>query len=871
MVFLVGNIYYLGHAALADLIYVEALYKDLFIDSYPLNGWLLSKAPYFFPDWFLFFVIRSFSSHYLLAYAGTVIANLFLLVAGFLLIIKSISELSWKESAIISFFWSAVFLLLLPDAGTGYGPQTIILPVYHSGALICGVFMLTLWLQSLKEPKRILLLSALFLLSTLSTVSDHWWIIWFGVPILLTNFLFVYFENKKIIKSLKDPVFICILSGILLGELISQIIKYAKLFNFSDVPIGGNSNAGLNFIRDLWTMHSATPLIGILFFIMILIFIKFLFPLKNSFKVHGILFFDKLTKQQKMLFGLICICLISYLTTAAPIVILGLWEKWNYRYIHNFIYIPWMLVGTFLAIYFKNNVLNFYTSTMLVVSPFLSAAFIFFNSSEIVKRETFIWTEPLSHFHTVCIDKTADLMGFDRGLSQYWDAKANTYLSRNNQRINQFDNHLRPLHWMNNLYWYSTNKSEINNLPVFDYVVSHIGNDDFEKTLFEKVGLPSFTIPCDSMYVMVYEGDKKRVLNKFIEHSIWEFFTDNEQKYKHLLGKTFLDELDLNTSISLGKPLVAGDSRAIHEVASSVPSIEKQNHRLEWRVIGDSSFAYIYNKSAPELVQNATINYSFKARLLDGTAPIHAKGLAYYKPSGLLDNTAKSFQPITDKTFTITKNWTNINLAFSLPAFGKQKNLNAEVELRPLFIENHGDFELEISALKTSISPIIKKNSKSELLYPVNFSGIKLVLKNVDEFRLNGDRKNEYIHLKLLEKNNKNIPSVTWRLARMYIEMSRTEKSFEIKKANLLKAGRMLGESLFGNGVKRFENVEEANRLAPVSIDDMPNLKVDSYIYFPNSSQSLQDFTNLIKFERMLRLEFIENKIKSNLAVPGYS
>ena len=131
----------------------------------------------------------------------------------FLLIIKSISELSWQKSLTIAFFWSSIFLLLLPDSGLGYGPHTIILPVYHSGALINGVFILALWLQLLKDPKRKLLLGALFSLSTISTLSDHWWIIWFGAPILLTNFLFVYFEKKKIKKSLKDPVFICILSA----------------------------------------------------------------------------------------------------------------------------------------------------------------------------------------------------------------------------------------------------------------------------------------------------------------------------------------------------------------------------------------------------------------------------------------------------------------------------------------------------------------------------------------------------------------------------------------------------------------------------------------------------------------------------------
>ena len=77
-------IYVLQWQVSSDLIYIESLYRDLFVRDYSLSGWLVSRAPYFFPDWIVYFLLRAFSGHYISSWYLYVILDFsFLLILNF--------------------------------------------------------------------------------------------------------------------------------------------------------------------------------------------------------------------------------------------------------------------------------------------------------------------------------------------------------------------------------------------------------------------------------------------------------------------------------------------------------------------------------------------------------------------------------------------------------------------------------------------------------------------------------------------------------------------------------------------------------------------------------------------------------------------
>ena len=971
--FLSGNIYYLGSAANSDLIYIEALYKDIFVDHFPINGWLLSKAPYFFPDWIIFFTLRTLSPYYLLAYALSICINFLLLSGCFYFILRQTLSISKNNAALITCAWSPVFLLLLPASVEGYGPHNVLLPVYHSGALINGLIILTIWLRSMREETSNVLLVTVFFTSIIATISDQWWVIWFGAPIIVTTLLNSYLNELSLIKSIKNKVFLTLLGGIITGLLVTELMKIFGIFFFSDVAIGGNKMATAAFARDIFELHFAQPALAVLFLGMVYFLLS---SFKNNFLPVGQLlkngWADKET-QQRQLLCLAIVCVFSYISTSAPIIILSLWEKWNYRYVHNFLYIPWMLVGVYLASKVTPLLLWKKLRPFALLVPFAMSSWIYFNSTDIAKKETFLWNEPFAPQGSVCVDETAETLGLEMGLAQYWNAKPNTYLSRTNTRLNQFDNNLRPLHWMNNLHWFSNNndfgdkvslgpilaggapgtsqqlsprseeisnirpdfprdlvwqvnenpvnaffyqkiplsdvegkiltllfkarvkhgpdliigesfgnlyqnidepvkivptsekiiklnrrwktisltydlrqfsKSENNNNELeiilfftkkvqrfeielkdfnsftslsglnerprnvingiydYDFVVSHKGNDDMENSLLKNVGPPSFTIPCDYLYVMVYEGEKKRTLNKVIRRNILSYFEENKEKYGVLLSDTFLNRHRQQSAISIGTFKANGDAKAEYSL-KSLASAKKDafSQDISWKVNGESDYSYVFQETRLEIVQNSILTYRFKARVTDGLDKVRGRGLAYIKPSGLLDSSAIPIEASSGSVFEIENKWREFVVNFDFGKLDDSSSKNIAVEVRPIFLEKQSNFNIDIRDLSVSLTNPIDKNIQNELVFERNYGELDALLHKIDAYHANGDFPSEFKMLKLLEKNFNAHKDASWRLARMYISIADRKEDKVLRKANMTKASDILRTALFVNDV----------------------------------------------------------------------
>ena len=108
-------VYELSAIASSDLIYIESLYRDIFVRGYPLNGWLVSRAPYFFPDWIAYFLLRALSGNYGIAWYLYVILDFSFLLIFFYCIARYFHKQSGVEDLLFTLTWGALLILLLKN------------------------------------------------------------------------------------------------------------------------------------------------------------------------------------------------------------------------------------------------------------------------------------------------------------------------------------------------------------------------------------------------------------------------------------------------------------------------------------------------------------------------------------------------------------------------------------------------------------------------------------------------------------------------------------------------------------------------------------------------------------------------------------
>jgi len=341
------------NASSSDLVYIESIYQDIFVRNYSINGWLVSKAPYFFPDWMLYFIIRLFINNYTSAWYIYTFLNLIIIILIFNYSLKLIYNQMSIDTTIFSFIWGALLLTFVFSTPNGLDSHTFLYPVYHSGALLNGLLIMLCWLSCNKNNNTAISLFN-FIITMLATMSDLWFVLWFVIPIFVSTIFLVY--TKKIDLKCNLSFNLVMIAGVLLGELLNRLIENTGLLYYSQIPIGTPAYTFINqlnhFFRDLFDLFINSPVLFTLFIINIIVSIYSIIIC-----INGKLFEKTTYKLNKymnsninlnLLILLNVLSIISFIIPLIPIIYLKMWEQWNYRYIHHFIVLPWLLIGIYL-------------------------------------------------------------------------------------------------------------------------------------------------------------------------------------------------------------------------------------------------------------------------------------------------------------------------------------------------------------------------------------------------------------------------------------------------------------------------------------------------------------------------------------------
>ena len=787
-------VYDVSSAINSDLIYIESLYRDILIRDYPLNGWLVSKAPYFFPDWVAYCLIRAFSGNYATAWYLYIIFDFSFLLTFFYCTARYFHKKSGVEDLLFTLIWGALLILLLEFTPTGYGPHTLLLPVYHSGALINGLVILWVWYRSLLSTLNSKQLFFLMLFSTVASMSDLWWVVWFGVPIGLATLALL---AARKLEWRGNIFFLCAMGiGVLSGELINRLIEWQAWLHFSHVPVGTPAYSFINqlnfIVRDVSDLLISSPLLAVLFFLTVGLCILAIISWGYQRRWRTLRPASLPQNKTDAFVAIHIVVILSFVVLFIPIVFLKMWEQWNYRYLPHFIVLPWVIVGLYLFDLRGRSARTKNISRLAYFLPFVAVLLLMtvaHDSSFQPSRRgiSLAWLYPPYPQEIACIDEVARSYNLHFGISEYWDAKKISETSKTGLLVNQFTYNFDVLPWMNNDHWYKTKAPHKNGFIEYDFVItSSDTGSEVKKNTSRYLGSPSAEVVCGTWHVLIYEGDRKAQLNEFIGAKLAKFFNGDEgmsTERKNLLMNGDFELPNLKAwQYTAAQGIATFEQIPFGAEPTLIPGNPKYYAR--WKLNSPASYAFLEQHFDIKALAGKELALTFWAKVPSGKKEFSSHG--YLVPQGLLDKTAVSFGPTSGSPFTINEKWQKIRLIYvAPPVTGLDISDGGYALIRPFFFSDASTPTVDIAHARLevwgSLVPMEEAGTP-----PVALSeDVGQLIVNADKSHTNGKYSEEFRFLKQAETVTLKNPEILWRFARVHKQLAAKSASLEEEWANL--------------------------------------------------------------------------------------
>ncbi len=135
----------------SDILYLEALWQDLFVDRISIQDWQVLRAPAFLPDWPLYFLIRSLTFDFKSTH------QFFMMTIWFVDMLLFYQLVSLPEAGKFCAFQKYLatlsfgLVLSLPlahwSSKGSYGDLPLFDPAIHTLTIFWGLPLLVLWLR----------------------------------------------------------------------------------------------------------------------------------------------------------------------------------------------------------------------------------------------------------------------------------------------------------------------------------------------------------------------------------------------------------------------------------------------------------------------------------------------------------------------------------------------------------------------------------------------------------------------------------------------------------------------------------------------------------------------------------------------------
>lgn len=479
----------------SDSLFLQSIFKDVFIDKSGFAGWHLNAAPNFFPDMFFYFILNGLTGDFIISsfiYSHLQVLALMLLF-GFMIrsVIPNISfnYLAVSNLMLIPFMWITTFT---KDFLITFYLFSI---SYHTGAFLMSLLAFTLLFRILQKQSTQI---ALFIVVFLATMSDRLFVVMFIIP-AITALIFIHkFSDRKALLRTILFLLLSALAGYFAFDILKKLRWFHviglswKVFSFENIlnSFGVFFNQHLTYLklRDARGLMVALGIISIALLSIINIKqLKAIFRQKQHAAISDLFYF---------------LMLVFILAVLFIPVINGGYVGWAMlRYNIFAFYIALMLFGVyaFRQKLFKKLILRQLSLSLIFLISLIPLLWKYdFTKLPDTSRKFFHYYPE----YVAELDSITSKENIQYGVAMYWEAKMITMFSKANVRCYTVFPGLTPwYHVMNKNWYYKGGKGKFAN-PEFRFL--YLNHSD-TLTAINKLGQPEKRIACNNNYfVFVY-------------------------------------------------------------------------------------------------------------------------------------------------------------------------------------------------------------------------------------------------------------------------------------------------------------------------------------------------------------------------------
>lgn len=468
----------------ADILYLPTLFSDIFSHEGKISDWYLTPAPYFFPDYPLFFVsyILGLDSYDRIAiFSVTQTSACFLTIWLLTRHTLKPNSLPQASTATIGLIWLAL--------STG-NPFTLVLAsACHFGTYISSLLLAALWIRykfSTEKKHALQLRIAMCALAFIAALSDNLFLPQAIAPIVATS-LFFDLQDKN--STTEADRFYLLLAAF--GAMGSASYKFI-IPNHTRYPtVIGIENAQKH-LADIYIIFQKliqdNPVYGAVLAIYVVLLIR---HLRLAFRSKA----DQRPPKPLtwlVLFSFFAICS----TVAATCLATNL--PMASRYLMPALLWP-VLISTMLVAHQMGT--RFFAAA--TIGSALTVAALSIDSYKIASQHRISTTYYPAEI--ACIDALIDQEDLHNGIAQYWDAKPLQQFSRRDLIIAQHSENLNEERWI-------TSKKYFRNYYDFAVISENLPAPyRISTAAISKInGIPHKTRHCGGKTVYIYGKNKLR-------------------------------------------------------------------------------------------------------------------------------------------------------------------------------------------------------------------------------------------------------------------------------------------------------------------------------------------------------------------------
>ncbi len=467
----------------SDALLLPALFTDIFEKGGNLSDWILSPAPYFFPDYPMF-LLAYFNAPD--TYWQILLFALIQMTITFLAIWLLVKQIIQNNCF---FFATVLFLFFTWLALQNIQPLVFIfVNSFHYGTFIMTILVISLWLiintKNINKNKVFYYL-LLLIIAFITTLSDSIFLMWCIAPLVATQWILTFINRDFSFKK----------TFLLIGVIISSLLGLKGYRWIVPNPVSARRNIKLHFDNILYfdniyepisKILTQMPILGFLLVLGFCIILYFLIHIFRYKKTNYTLFWVTL-------FFCLSICTIISIVMLSDIL-------WLPRYLTPLFYLPVIVILLFLQRTYNKQIIPICILFCLIFTLHMSV------SSYLSIKKKGIKTEYYPE-NIACIDSILAKEKLNTGITGFWKTNVIQNFSKLNLNLATHNfNTMYEYHWLTSKKYFKSK---------YDFVIirkSHKNNVSIIKKL-QQINENSYPHieDCGDLWVYIYGKDKLKI------------------------------------------------------------------------------------------------------------------------------------------------------------------------------------------------------------------------------------------------------------------------------------------------------------------------------------------------------------------------